>query len=535
MRRAGPHRVGAGPSGISNERPVTTVDSGSAPLAVQMRGIVKRFDDLVAVNDVDFDLRAGEVHALLGENGAGKTTLMNVLSGLLRPDRGHILLNGEPARIRAPRDALRRGIGMVHQHYRLVHGFTVAENIHLGWDASPTVLTPARIEERTRELSDRFHLEVDPAARIWQLSVGEQQRVAILRTLARGARILILDEPTAVLAPGETDQLFGMIRQLSSESGRTIVFISHKLEEALAISDRVTVLRGGRHMGTHAAEDCSPRMLSQEMVGRSIEFTRQREPVELGENALVAEALSTTDDRGLPALREVDVTVRAGEIVGVAGVAGNGQRELSETLTGLRALTAGRIHVGGQDLSRARARDFLAAGVGHIPEDRYASGLVLTESIEHNAILRAFQHPPVRRGPLLVQGAARRFARMLAKTVGLSISDVSAPVRSLSGGNAQRLLTGRELNASAHVLVVVHPTRGLDVGAIEEVQQVLLRARATGVAILLISEDLNEVMRLSDRILVLYRGAIVGEFTDPEQFDLEEIGLLMGGALAAAS
>lgn len=494
---------------------------------MELRQITKRFGDLVAVNRVNLDLQGGQVHALLGENGAGKTTLMNVLSGLLRPDEGEIFFHERRVAIHSPKHAFRLGIGMVHQHFRLVSKFTAAENLYLGWEHAPFVLSPRELERRMADLAKRFKLEVKPSAPLWQLSVGEQQRVAILRTLARGAEVLILDEPTSVLSPPETRQLFLMLRTLAKEN-KTIVFISHKLEEVMDVSDQITVLRSGRKVATLPTSDCNPRMLAQMMVGRPVLFQLEREKAKAERPVLVARGVSALDDRGLPALQDIDLTIHAGEIVGIAGVSGNGQRELSEVLTGLRRISSGRINIGGVDLSAAHPLDFIRAGVSHIPEDRYGTGMVVSESVERNAILKAFREPPIGRGPLLSLAAARGFALNLVKAISLSIADTTMPVQHLSGGNIQRLLTARELWTAPKVLVAVHPTRGLDVGATEEVRVALLRARSENTGVLLISEDLSEVLSLSDRILVLYRGRIVGEFSS-DHFDAEEIGLLMAG------
>ena len=505
-----------------------TPPSAAAPL-VSMRQITKQFGNLTAVDHVDLDVHAGEIHAILGENGAGKTTLMNVLTGLLRPDSGQISLDGSDVSISSPRKALELGIGIVHQHFRLVENFTTAENLHLGWKETPLLAGSKDLDDRARTLAKQFDLDVEANARIWQLSVGEQQRVAILRTLSRGARILILDEPTAVLTPTEAERLFEMLRGLADSSKQAVIFISHKLDEVIAASDRVTVLRAGSRVNTLRTVDCNQELLAEMMIGRHLDTQPAPPSTALGPAILVGKGIAVRNDRGVPALEDLDLELRKGEIVGVAGVAGNGQRELSEVLTGLRSIDAGQIFVSGQELTNADPADFLRAGIGHIPEDRYSSGLVSSESIEHNAILRAFRDPPIRRGLFLSPAAIKDHAGRLVDAVKVSIRSLRSSVRALSGGNAQRLLTGREIAAASKVLVAVHPTRGLDVGAAEAVRQALLEARDSGVGILLISEDLSELLSLADRTVVIFRGRLNGEF-NRDEYDVNTLGLLMGGS-----
>ena len=501
--------------------------SAIVPL-MEIREVTKRFGSLIAVDRVDLDIHPGEVHAILGENGAGKTTLMNLLAGLLKPDSGQISLDGSEVTISSPRKALELGIGIVHQHFRLVENFTAAENLHLGWNETPRLAGNKDLVDRTHSLAKQFDLDVEPNARIWQMSVGEQQRVAILRTLSRGARILILDEPTAVLTPTEADRLFEMLRGLAIGSNRGVIFISHKLDEVISVSDRVTVLRAGSRVSTLKTVDCNQELLAEMMIGRHLDTQPAPPSADIGPAVLVGKGISARNDRGVPALEDLDIELRSGEIVGVAGVAGNGQRELSEVLTGLRPVDSGQIFMGDQELTGAYPVEFLRAGIGHIPEDRYSSGLVTSESIDHNAVLRAFRDPPIRRGLFLSPAAIKSYARQLVDAVKISIRDLGSSVRTLSGGNAQRLLTGREIAAASKALVAVHPTRGLDVGAAEAVRQVLLTARDSGVGILLISEDLAELLSLSDRIVVIFQGRLTGEFNKYE-YDVNTLGLLMGG------
>jgi ABC-type uncharacterized transport system ATPase subunit len=507
--------------------------AGASPVAaVHMQGITKRFPGVVANEDVHFDAAAGEVHALLGENGAGKTTLSNILTGLYRPDDGEIFLYGRPVHFHSPRDALDEGIFMVHQHFRLVSPFTVAENIVLGdhrAEGRSFVLHRRAIERAVAELAQRYGLGVHPRSSVWQLSVGEQQRVEILKALYREARILIMDEPTAVLTPQEADGLFETLRAMAAD-GRTVIFISHKLHEVLAVADRVTVLRGGRTIATVAASEATPRSLAALMVGREIDEARRVErDVPAGEElALAVEGLSVAGDRGTAAVRDVSLSVRAGEIVGVAGVAGNGQRELAEAVYGMRGALSGSIEVRGRRLRAGDPRAAIAAGVAHVPEDRLHTGLAPSLPISANAVLKSYRRRPVSVGPLLVMRRMRDAARSLIERYDVKAPGPDTPARNLSGGNLQKLVLGREFQGSPKVLVVAQPTRGLDVGAIEAVHAYLRDAAASGVAVLLISEDLDELRALSDRILVMYEGEIVGE-CDPLTTTVEEIGLLMAG------
>lgn len=495
---------------------------------VEMRGIWKRFPGVVANKGVDLELRAGEVHALLGENGAGKTTLMNILSGSYRPEEGVILIGGKQVSFRSPAQAIAAGIGMVHQHFRLVEKMTAAENIHLGWNGTPWRVSAPALAKRAEEICSEFGLYVDPHAKIWQLSTGEQQCVEILRVLARGARVLILDEPTSVLTPNEAAELFRVMRSLTANR-RTVVFISHKLDEVLEVSDRVTVLRAGRKVATCLTSECDQRTLARLMIGQDVVFRRHRKERLQGKKILELHNAHAINDRGLPALVDVNVTLREGEILGVAGVAGNGQRELAEVLTGLRSLQKGAVILDGVDLTRASPISFASAGVGHIPEDRIGMGLVPSASVTHNAILREYREPPICRGFRLDNQEATRFAGVLVEEADVRVPNVRVPVRHLSGGNQQRLLARREGRIASRLLIAVHPTRGLDVAATEEVRRILMGHRNGGSGVLLISEDLDEVLIMSDRIVVMCEGRMVGEF-DGANANREEIGLLMGGA-----
>ncbi len=498
--------------------------------SVEMRGVWKQYGRLVALGGVDLELKSGEVHAVLGENGAGKTTLMSVLGGLVQPDRGEIVVDGETCQIRSPKQATRLGIGMVHQHFRLVDRFSVAENLHVGARDTPLVCKPGQLVERAEAMVERFGMDLDVGAKISDLSVGEQQLVEILRVLSRGADIVILDEPTAVLTPQESDALFATLRSMA-DAGSAILFITHKLREVAGHADVVTVLRGGRRVASFPGGDADERELARVMIGRELTPTRvadQAPGAGAGRVELAIDELAALDDRGLPALRGLSLTVRAGEIVGVAGVAGNGQRELAQAITGQRAIVSGSVQVGGRDLTGGSARDFIDGGVGHVPEDRMEVGLVPSEAIWRNVILKSYRDKPVRKGVCVAAGTAKDIAGEVVASVNLTQRDVRRPVGQLSGGNAQRLLIGRELQCQPRVLIAANPSRGVDVGAGEQVRDALLAARAEGMAILLISEDLDEIMALSDRVVALYEGRIVGESATAD-VRAEEIGMLIGG------
>ncbi len=500
--------------------------------AVEMRNIVKRFPGVVANDHVTFEARVGEVHALLGENGAGKTTLMNILYGLYQPDEGEIRIRGRRVTIHSPRDAINLGIGMVHQHFMLVHSHTVAENAVLGLAGTPFVRPTEHVRRQIVELSERYRLHVNPDAYIWQLSAGEQQRVEIVKALLRGAEILILDEPTSMLTPAEARELFAILRQMAAE-GRTVIFISHKLEEVMAVSDRVTVLRRGRVVGTVNTADTNPRELARMMVGREVLFRLEKKPVRRGAVVLRVEGVEALNDLNIPALRGVNLDVHAGEIVGIAGVAGNGQRELVEVITGLRPAIKGRVLIDGQDVTNRDPRFIGRQGVAHVPEDRVHMGIVPNLSVAENLILKYYDQPPFARGWFLDQGAVTEFARQKVREYQIRTPDITTPAKLLSGGNIQRLILARELAFNPRLVVAAHPTSGLDVGAMEHVRQLLLRQREAGSAILLVSEDLDEVLEMSDRVAVMFNGRIVG-IVDAAEADVDEIGAMMAGLTSQA-
>jgi simple sugar transport system ATP-binding protein len=494
-----------------------------------MRGITKRFPGVVANDHVDFDLRKGEVHALLGENGAGKSTLMNILYGLYKPDEGEILSRGQKVSFHSAKDAIDRGIGMVHQHFMLIPVMTVAENIVLATEPTTAgvLLDYDEAVKRVREISERFGLAVNPTARVENISVGQQQRVEILKALYRGAEILILDEPTAVLTPQEAGELFGIIKSLQAE-GTSIIFISHKLNEVLEIADRITVLRRGKKIDTVPREGATEAGLAKMMVGREVLLRVEKKAAEPGDVLLEVRDLHVNDDRGLAAVQDVSFVVRAGEIVGIAGVEGNGQSELIEAITGLRRAEGGQIAVAGQVMAHASARKMLDAGVGHIPEDRQRRGLVLEFTIAENIALHDYCYPPDSRWGWLFPRRLVERARTLIREFDVRGGGPTTRAGALSGGNQQKVVAAREVARDPKVLVAAQPTRGLDVGAIEFLHRRLIEERAEGRAILLVSLELDEVMSLSDRLLVMYEGRVVGEHgADATE---EEIGLEMLGA-----
>jgi general nucleoside transport system ATP-binding protein len=495
-----------------------------------MGGISKRFPGVIANEGVDFSAQWGEVHALLGENGAGKTTLMCILAGLYRPDAGHISLDGQPVELHSPGDAIRHGVGMVYQHYKLVPSQTVAENLTLGMPGG-FLLNSRAAAAQAADLSQRYGLKVDPERPVWQLSVGEQQRVEILKALQRGARILILDEPTAVLTPQESDELMATVRMMAGE-GRTVILISHKLEEVRSAADRVTVLRSGRVAGGGLPmQGLSARDLARLMVGEDIPVEREPSPHARGEERLRLDAISAEDDRGLPALRSVSLSLARGEILGIAGVAGNGQGELAQVIAGLRRPGAGRVLLDGQDVTFAGARHMARAGLAYIPEDRMGEGLVGNLPLIDNAIMKSYYRQPIASGPFIRPNAVVDFTRGLLQRFNMRIPPRTI-TRTLSGGQLQRFLLAREMALQPKVVVAVHPTRGLDVAATAAVHEWLLRERDEGCAILLISEDLDEVLHLSDRVAALYEGQIVDVLPGAEA-SRELVGMMMAGSHAS--
>jgi ABC-type uncharacterized transport system ATPase subunit len=500
----------------------------SDELVLEMRGIRKEFPGVVANDDVSLDVQRGEVHALLGENGAGKSTLMNILYGLYHPDAGEIRLNGKPVSFGSASDAIHSGIGMVHQHFMLIPVMTVAENIVLGIEPSNGLLLDERgAEQRVRELSKQYGLAVDPGALVSDITVGQQQRVEILKALYRGADLLILDEPTAVLTPQEAEELFQIVRSLQAD-GKSIVFISHKLGEVLEIADRITVLRRGKTIETVPREGATEESLARAMVGRDVLLRVEKPPAQVGDVLLDVEDLWVQDDRGIEKVRGMSFQVHAGEIVGIAGVDGNGQTELIEALTGLRRAEKGGIRVGGRELHHASARGSLDAGLGHIPEDRQRRGLVLEFSIAENVALHDYAEPPDSKWGWLFPGRLVDRAKGLIKEFDVRGGGPFTPAGALSGGNQQKLVAAREIARDPKALIAAQPTRGLDVGAIEYLHRRIVSERDEGRAILLVSLELEEIFSLSDRILVIYEGEIVGEHegeVSEEQIGFEMVGV----------
>jgi len=495
---------------------------------LEMRGITKRFPGVLANDRVDFDVCSNEVHALLGENGAGKSTLMKILYGMYHPDEGEILLNGKQVSIASPNDSINLGIGMIHQHFMLVQTLTVAENVALGLPSSRGLLTDLdRVSKRIVELADIYGLRMDPGAYIWQLSVGQQQRVEIIKALYRGAALLILDEPTAVLTPQEVDELFVIMRQMVKD-GHALIFISHKLHEVVEISNRVTVLRDGRKIGTRPASETTKQDLAKWMVGRDVGFAPDRGKVEQGEVRLQLENLSCGSDRGTPGLRGISLEIRSGEILGIAGVSGNGQRELAETITGLRKITGGRVYLEGKDVTGSAPGDLTDAMLSYIPEERMRDGMIREFTVAENMVLREHHKQPFSRSGFLNLRNVSSHADRLISKFHVKTPSHETRAKNLSGGNIQKVVLARELSRDPRVIVAAQPTRGLDIGATEYVREQLLEQRRKGAAILLISEDLDEILALTDRIAVIYEGQIMDIVPRADAIP-ERLGLLMAG------
>ena len=501
--------------------------SSPPPHAVEMKDIVIRFPGVLANDHVNLTLKHGEIHALLGENGAGKSTLMNALSGLYKPVAGTIKVHGETVSFNSPKDAIAKGIGMVHQHFMLVPTQTVTENILLGLNEPKFFMNLTKYDQKIRDLQDQFGLRVDPTANIWQLSVGEQQRVEILKVLYRGADILIMDEPTAVLAPQEIDDLMNTMHTMT-EQGKSIIFISHKLHEVTTVADRLTVLRRGIATAEGISiEGLTGEKLAELMVGRKVIFSVQKKEQEPGDVVLDVRGVSAENNKGGKALNNLSLNVREGEILGIAGVAGNGQSELAEVITGLRACE-GSILVNGEDVANQEPAKAIASGVAHVPEDRTGVGSAPNMSITENTIMKNYREAPIGSRWSINFTEARNHARELKEAYDILAPNVRTMARKLSGGNLQKVILAREITTQPKLMVAMQPTRGLDVGAIESIQRLLLAQRETGTAILLISEELDELLTLSDRIAVLYEGKVMG-IVDAKDADINEIGLMMTG------
>ena len=507
---------------------VINADQNDMAFAVEMAGVSKNFGPVAANRDVSFGVEHGEIHALVGENGAGKTTLMNILFGLMQPDSGEIRIDGKPVTMESPRTSIGMGLGMVHQHFKLVPSLTVAENIFLGMEMTRGGLVDRKAQsEKARALSEEFGLQIDPDRKIHELSVGAEQRVEILKVLARGANVVILDEPTAVLTPQESRDLFRIIRRFA-DAGMTVIFITHHLDEVLEVSDKVTVLRDGAVVGTRATKDLDEDTLVKMMVGREVNFDRRDRKQIDGHTVLELKDLFARDDRGLPALRDVNLKVRSGEIVGIVGVDGNGQTELAEVVSGLRAPSHGEILLEGKAVEGSDPRHMREAGLAHVPADRLVRGVNPGADIATNILMGRQHADPWAKNGVIRWGRVREYARELMQRFDIRAKDDYVPVKTLSGGNMQKVVVAREFSQHMPLLLIDQPTRGVDIGAMEGIHDEIIRRRDAGAAILLISVQIDEVLALADRVLVMFNGSISGE-VDPVTTTEEEIGHLMAG------
>ncbi len=498
-------------------------------IVLEAKNITKQFPGVLANDNVDFDLRQGEIHAMLGENGAGKTTLMNIIYGLYRPDAGQVSVDGQPIVIHSPKDSIQHGIGMVHQHFMLIPVFSVAENIMLGDETTRYgALDRKTVAQRVRELSHQYGLDVDPHALVGQLPVGLQQRVEIIKTLYRDAKILILDEPTAVLTPQEAEDLFRIMRELT-EKGVSIIFITHKLKEVLAVADRITVMRAGKVVGTVKPKETSEKKLAALMVGREVILKVEKGRAKPGAEVLKVDGLKVHDKRGLESVSGVSFSVRAGEVLGIAGVQGNGQTELVEALTGLTHSPGGQVWFAGSDVTNRMPRTITETGMAHIPEDRLRHGLVLSYAVADNMVLNTYYLPPFGVGGILQPKAIDANARKLVQEFDVRTPSPYVPTSKLSGGNQQKVIVARELSREVKLLIANQPTRGLDVGSIEYIHKEIVAMRDRGLGVLLVSAELDEIMALSDRIAVMYRGQIV-TIAEAGKVTREQLGLWMAGA-----
>ncbi len=499
---------------------------------LEMINITKRFPGVLANDQVTFDVKSGEIHALLGENGAGKSTLMKILYGLYQPEEGEIRLNGQPITIKSPQDSIAQGIGMIHQHFMLVNTLTVAENVALGLKSSSGIrLDLDEVSARINQLSQSYNLKVDPQARVGDLSVGEQQRVEIIKALYRGAALMVLDEPTAVLTPQEVDELFAVFKQMAAE-GHALIFISHKLHEILDLTDRVTVLRHGRVTGSRETAGATKEALASMMVGRDVVLQRNKKEQEAGDVRLALDQINVVNRNGIPVLKNISFNIHSGEIVGVAGVSGNGQRELAEVIAGLQTAVSGTIQIEGQNVTHLPPVSMLDAGLSYIPEERMHDGAIKNFTVSENLMLSDHGKPPYARGIFMQFAKIAEHAKQIIANYEVKTPSLETPIKNLSGGNIQKLILGRELARRPRVLVAAQPTRGVDIGAIEYIHERLLSERESGLATLLISEDLDEIRQLSDRIVVMFDGEMMG-IVNNATTSVETLGLMMAGEKVA--
>ncbi|MBO8138496.1 MAG: ABC transporter ATP-binding protein [Desulfotomaculum sp.] len=495
---------------------------------VKMVGITKKFPGVTANDNVNFEVQAGEIHALLGENGSGKSTLMSILSGMYRPTGGRIFLNDKEVSFKNPRDAIAAGIGMVHQHFKLVDAFTVAENVVLGSKKLSFFLNMDKIEKKLARLSESYGLGVNPSAKVWQLSVGERQRVEIVKMLYRGSKVLILDEPTAVLTPQETRELFATLRKMT-DRGHAVILITHKMQEVMEVADRVTVLRRGKSVATLKRSEVTPKYLAKLMMGQDLPESIKRQKRIIGKTVLKMSGVNVEGEGHRPNLNNINLSIRAGEIVGIVGVAGNGRRELAEVIVGLRKISSGRIQICGRDAANKSPREIIDAGVSYIPDDRLGTGLVPNLGAVDNLIMKSYKSQELAKGVFINFKKAKLYTEKLINNFGVKLTSESAPVSLLSGGNQQRLLLARELANNPRLVIAVFPSRGLDIAATEAVHKLLVNQAEQGAAVLLISEDLDEIFKLCDRVGVLYKGCLMGDLPI-EKATIEQIGLMMLGS-----
>ncbi len=498
---------------------------------IEMVGITKKFPGIIANDNINFRVKPGEVHALLGENGSGKSTLMSVLSGLYRPDSGQILVEGKPVNLKNPRDAIAAGIGMVHQHFKLVDTFTVAENVVLGSKKLGFFLRMEKVEKELAEISKSYGLGIDPTAKIWQLSVGEKQRVEIVKMLYRGSKVLILDEPTAVLTPQEAQELFATVKKMTA-NGQAVILITHKMQEVMEVADRVTVLRRGKAVATLNRHEVNPKHLARLMIGHDLVSNNKHHSHVIGKQVLGMTGVCARAEGHRPDLSDINLSIREGEILGIVGIAGNGRRELAEVITGLRPVTAGQIFVDDENITNKSPKELINAGVSYIPEDRLGTGLVPSLGAVDNLIMKMYNRSQLGSRRFINFKKAEDYSSQLIEKFGVNLTGLHAPVRLLSGGNQQRLLLARELAENPRLVVAVYPSRGLDIAATEAVHDILLNQAARGSAIMLISEDLNEVFKLCTRVGVLYKGRLMGVL-NVKDVTAEQIGMMMLGTTYA--